>query len=98
MAEAVQSAALCGVIRATDTLRGSIAAEVSLTGTINAAAVASVDAYDGEYTVEPSLESDIVLETKNQRMRENVTVLQIPQYEVSNEAGGITFIIGKGED
>jgi hypothetical protein len=51
--------------------------------------------YQGEYVVEPSLESNIVLATKNRSMSDDVTVLEIPQYEVSNSAGGITFIIGK---
>lgn len=94
MAEIVREAALSGTLRAGDTLRGNLTAETSLTGTVNAAAMADIPVYDGEYTVEPKLREDITLSTKNRKMKSDVTVLKVPSYEVSNEAGGTTFILG----
>lgn len=51
--------------------------------------------FAGPYSVTPKVASDVVLETTKKLMREDVTVLKIPQFEVSNEAGGKTFIIGE---
>lgn len=48
--------------------------------------------YKGEYEVTPSTEEQ-VLPTKNKSMRNDVTVKEIPTYEVSNDSG-TTFIIG----
>lgn len=50
--------------------------------------------YDGDYTVTPKIYEATVLPTKEKTMREDVTVLKIPQFEVSNESGGITLIMG----
>ena len=36
----------------------------------------------------------VTLPTKSKTMKDDVTVLKIPQYEVSNEAGGNTLIMG----
>lgn len=51
--------------------------------------------YNGAYTVTPKLEQRVVLPTKNRTPKDDITVLQIPQYEVSNTAGGITLILGE---
>lgn len=50
--------------------------------------------YDGDYTVTPKIYEATVLPTKEKTMREDVTVRKIPQFEVSNESGGITLIMG----
>lgn len=50
--------------------------------------------YEGSYTVTPKTMSEVTLETKSKTMKDNVTVLKTPQYEVSNEAGGTTLIMG----
>ena len=50
--------------------------------------------YTGDYTVTPKIYEATVLPTKAKNMREDVTVLKIPQFEVSNESGGITLIMG----
>ena len=59
------------------------------------AVISSGDAelYDGQYTVIPSAQEQ-TLPTGNKKMREDVRILAIPTYEVENEAGGKTFIIG----
>lgn len=48
--------------------------------------------YKGEYEVTPK-ETQQVLQTKNKSMADDITVKEIPTYEVSNNAG-TTFIIG----
>lgn len=53
------------------------------------------DPYDGPYEVTPLVASDVVLETRKKLMRDDVTVRKIPQYEVSNDAGGYTLTIGE---
>lgn len=48
--------------------------------------------YEGEYIVTPRTTQQS-LETKHKTMRDDVTVLEIPYYQTSNEAGGYTVII-----
>ena len=50
--------------------------------------------YEGDYEVTPSTYNDKVLATRNLVMTKDVTVRKIPQFEVSNTAGGKTLIIG----
>ena len=78
-------------------LVGSIQPEVSLKAQMNAATTAKSDVYSDDlanYTITPSWEADIVLPTKSKLMKENLTVEKIAQYVVSNEAGGVTLILG----
>lgn len=49
--------------------------------------------YTGPYEVTPNLNAQ-TLETAGQLMREDVTIKPIPIYEVSNNSGGTTVIIG----
>lgn len=49
--------------------------------------------YEGSYVVEP----DIIpqsLPTRDKIMREDVSISEIPVYEVSNSSGGVTATIG----
>lgn len=50
--------------------------------------------YEGAYEVTPQVDEPVVLHTKAKRMKDDVTVKKIPQYEVSNAAGGKTLTIG----
>lgn len=77
-------------------LVGMIQPEVSLKAQMNAAITAQSDIYDDicGYVITPSWEADIVLPTKSKLMKENLTVKKIAQTSVSNEAGGITLILG----
>lgn len=50
--------------------------------------------YNGQYEVTPRAYFDQILRTKDKVLEENVTVAQIPYTETSNEAGGMTVIIG----
>lgn len=51
--------------------------------------------YEGDYDVTPSTYNDRVMATRNLVMTKDVTVRKIPQFEVSNTAGGKTLIIGE---
>lgn len=87
-------AALGARMQAREILAGEIAAEAALSGTIAAAQGDAAPIYDGNYTAEPKLFEDITLYTKDRKMKSDVTVSKIPMYEVSNESGGLTLIIG----
>lgn len=50
--------------------------------------------YQGDYTVTPKITEEVLLQTKSKVMNNNVTVLKVPQFEVSNDAGGKTLILG----
>ena len=62
-----------------------------LTGTISKNSTAQY--YDGPYTVDPSANSSIVLETDGYLMGDNITVNKIYYAEVSNMANGLTAYI-----
>ena len=51
--------------------------------------------YEGSYNVISKVNESVVLSTKDRALRDNVTVLAIPQFEISNDAGGSTLIIGR---
>jgi hypothetical protein len=53
--------------------------------------------YKGDYTVIPDVEAQ-TLETKQKLMTDNVTIKEIPYYDTSNLAGGITVYIGSTLD
>ena len=50
--------------------------------------------YEGEYDVTPKTYEPVVLPTRNRLLSRDVNVAKIPQYEVSNAAGGLTLIMG----
>lgn len=56
--------------------------------------ISSAPVYDGVYTVTPKNYEETELKTKDKMMQNNVTVKKIPKYEVSNDFGGSTLIIG----
>ena len=50
--------------------------------------------YEGVYDVTPKTYEPVVLPTRNRLLSRDVNVAKIPQYEVSNAAGGLTLIMG----
>ena len=74
-------------------LKGTLRPLGSLSGHV-ALSISDGDPYEGPYEVTPKVETAVTLKTKALRMREDVVVHKIPQFEVSNDAGGKTFIIG----
>lgn len=87
-------ASLGAQIQLRTALEGRITAAVSLVGEIAAAQGDTAPLYDGDYTAEPKLFENVTLPTKDRKMKSDVTVLKVPSCEVSNEAGGMTFILG----
>ena len=53
--------------------------------------------YHGRYTVTPLVNIDQALRTKDHVLYEDIIVERIPYKEVSNDAGGVTIIIGGGD-
>ena len=53
-----------------------------------------ISTYNGPYTVTPLAGDEVILETEDKLLLENVTVLEIPYAEVSNLQGGYTVTIG----
>ena len=92
-----QEAILSGVVSIQESsLSGKVSIlEASLSGVVSIPAAITVPFYEGEYVVTPKVESDSVLPTNGKQMQQDVTVLKIPQFEVSNESGGKTLIIGE---
>lgn len=66
-----------------------------LTASGGAAVWRDLPKYTGEYSVTPEVDTVQTLDTAGTYLTEDVTIKAIPDYEVSNEAGGNTFIIGK---
>ena len=56
--------------------------------------VISYPFYDGDYEVIPRLNDDQILPTQGLRMRDDVTVHEIPVITTTNPFGGKTVVIG----
>lgn len=56
--------------------------------------LSKVERYNGAYIVVPKTNSQI-LKTNQKLMNDDVTVKEIPYFEVSNDNGGVTVYIGK---
>lgn len=52
----------------------------------------ALPAYEGEYEITPRAHDEVVLPTAGKRMTDNVTVREVPYYEVSNESGKTVYI------
>ena len=52
------------------------------------------DDYEGEYTITPSGESQI-LETANKKLADDVEIKAIPYYDIANEYGRTIYIGGE---
>lgn len=53
----------------------------------------NVPAYNGKYEITPLALENVILQTKNKKMLNNVTIKKIPYYETSNLSGGVTVYI-----
>lgn len=84
---------LKGRISGQGNLNGNIIDKAKMSGTLHYAKSKPLPYYEGEYEVTPKWE-DIVLETKQKSMRDDVTVTEIPYLEVENPQGGVTVVIG----
>ena len=82
-----------GVAPATATTLGTVKVGTGLVVTEDG--TLSVEAYTGETDVTPKVDDAVTLSTSGKVMQSDVTVSKVPQYEVSNEAEGLTLIIGE---
>lgn len=73
--------------------RGEFAKQSALHGKLFV--VKDHDSYLGPYRVTPKAKGEQVLKTKDRVMKEDITVLEIPYYEVSNGSNGTTVFIAK---
>ncbi len=87
-------AVLTGRVIADGSLSGKIHGTAVLSGAIQAG-ISDVPKYAGETTVTPKVENETVLPTRDKIVKDDITVLKIPQFEVSNTSGGYTLIIGE---
>lgn len=90
---------LIGKIHSELMLKGYIHTQDNLYGVIHIPKiveipVVDIPTYEGSYEVVPQAFEDVVLPTTNLYMRKDVCIKEIPHYEVSNDSGGKTFIIG----
>lgn len=51
--------------------------------------------YTGSYSITPKANQSQTLDTKNKVLINNITVFEVPYFDVSNNSGGITVTIGK---
>lgn len=54
----------------------------------------AISAYTGTYEIIPKVEEEVVLNTRDKILKDNVTVHKVPFYEVHNDKG-MTFIVGE---
>lgn len=94
--ELISSSVLTGEIVDIQSLSGKITTTSALTGELATGVTIfkDIELYDGSYEVTPLPGSDIVLNTANKGMTENLVVLEIPFYKTTNTSGGYTVIIG----
>ena len=87
-------AVLTGRVKTGGGLNGRIRGIASIAGAIQAG-ISDVPKYAGETTVTPKVADEIILPTRDKIVKDDITVLKIPQFEVSNTSGGYTLIIGE---
>ena len=87
-------AVLNGRVIANGSPSGRIHGTAFISGAIQAG-LSDVPKYAGETTVTPKVGNESVLPTRDKIVKDDITVLKIPQFEVSNTSGGYTLIIGE---
>lgn len=73
-------------------IRAKVFSNATLHGTIGLPVNIGGEAYLGPYEVVPSTVDDIILETKDKSMNDDVTVFKIPYYETMNTSGYTVYI------
>lgn len=68
-------------------ITGSLSQGESISG-----AVSAFDLYTGDYAVTPLAREAVVLPTHNKLMVSDITVLEVPYFETSNESGHTVYI------
>lgn len=83
---------LKGAINSCSFLKGKINPKNILQGNI-IVPIEHYEEYKGEYSVTPKVSSQ-TLHTQNLVMKNNLTILEIPYFETSNETGNTVYIGG----
>lgn len=83
------------VLNSSPHIYGRISTGGTIVGRISIPQNLTFEIYSGEYAITPQTYSPVEMETAGRVMRNNVTIERIPQFEVSNESGGSTLIIGE---
>ena len=93
----------CSLSLCDQSLTGKLANQLSVSGqlstTNNVSGAISLTGsaypyYDGIIEITPVVDLDILLETKEKIVTDNIIVHEIPYYQTSNLSGGYTVIIG----
>lgn len=92
MSNLAEVGALSGALTADSTLAGTLAEAGVLEGTISQFQ-GNYTVYTGEYEVTPNF-SEQILQTKDRRMADDITVKSIQVESVANLSGGRTVYIG----
>ncbi len=85
-------ASLSGTLSTPANLTGKLSAPAKLEGKITIPTAIEKETYGGDYEVTPLANSSVVLETSGKLMTDDVTVLQVPYYQTSNEYGDTVYI------
>lgn len=83
-----------GFLSGKKTITGKIRNKEQLVGSLGISTSGVTEQYGGEYEVTPRIVSQ-VLQTKQKVMTDNLTIKEIPFFDVSNTSGGTTVYIGK---
>ena len=87
----VTHVSLSGYIKTEASLSGSIKSNGALHGSLHMPV--GYEDYTGEYEITPKVTAQVI-ETADKHMISDLTVKEIPYYEVSNQANGKTVLIG----
>lgn len=86
-----------GQITTYPSLSGVLSGYGSLTGNITIPTSANNDVYNGEYSIIPSAENSIVINTYQKLLLYDMVIQKIPYVEIENESGGVTVFIAREE-
>ena len=85
----------CALLSAKATLSGKLSCNGGLTGTLSVGHGYDYETYDGEYEVVPRAFNSQTLKTSNKLLTKDITVTEVPVFEMSNESNGQTIYIAK---
>jgi len=83
---------LIGRIKTNDVLSGVMRSDVEIKASVIAPTLLDLKTYSGSYVIYPEV-NKIELATSDKRMKDDLTIMEIPYHEVGNEFGE-TVIIG----
>ena len=85
---------ISSVLSSIETLKGELSKPIEITSSISPIISQRIETYNGEYNITPLAFEDIILNTKDKKLTDNIIVKEIPYYQTSNKENGYTVIIG----